>query len=153
MTSLGLLDSLAQELTPVAEDMGFCVFRQFIPPKKRDDEPFQNYVLVSLGDGSQEEDGAVQQVVITFGAEDRPLSGRRVFSAGAEDYQGYRDVVNMMEKVRQHLLRHRTIGGKYEMRLPVQWVYPESEENYPFYFGGLLLNFSVPGMTEELPYI
>lgn len=72
--------------------------------------------------------------------------------AGASDYQGYRDVVNMMEKVKQHLLRHRTVGGKFELRLPVQWVFPE-EENYPFYFGGLLMSFTIPGMTEDLPYI
>ena len=144
MTPFALLDALAQEIEPVAEEMGFKVFRQFIPPKKREDEPFQDYVLVSLGDGSQESEESTQQVIVTFGAEDCPC--------GASDYQGYRDVVNMMEKVKQHLLRHRTVGGKFELRLPVQWVFPE-EENYPFYFGGLLMSFTIPGMTEDLPYI
>lgn len=144
MTPFALLDALAQELEPVAEEMGFKVFRQFIPPKKREDEPFQDYVLVSLGDGSQESEESTQQVVVTFGAEDCPC--------GASDYQGYRDVVNMMEKVKQHLLRHRTVSGKFELRLPVQWVFPE-EENYPYYFGGLLMSFTIPGMTEDLPYI
>lgn len=146
MTPFALLDALAQELEPVAEEMGFKVFRQFIPPKKREDEPFQDYVLVSLGDGSQESEESTQQVIVTFGAEDCPSP------RGASDYQGYRDVVNMMEKVKQHLLRHRTVGGKFELRLPVQWVFPE-EENYPFYFGGLLMSFTIPGMTEDLPYI
>ena len=145
MTPFALLDALAQELEPVAEEMGFKVFRQFIPPKKREDEPFQDYVLVSLGDGSQESEESTQQVIVTFGAEDCP-------SCGASDYQGYRDVVNMIEKVKQYLLRRRIVGGKFELRLPMQWVFPE-EENYPYYFGGLLMSFTIPGMTEDLPYI
>lgn len=152
MTPFALLDALAQELEPLAEEMGFQVFRQFIPPKKRDDEPFQDYVMVSLGNGSQESEEATQQVVVTFGAEDRPSPGRGVFPGCSEDYQGYRDVVNLIEKVKQHLLRRRVIDEKFELRLPVQWVFPE-EENYPYYFGGLLLNFTLPGMTEDLPYI
>lgn len=145
MTPLFLQDGLEEEIKKVlslqltANSEGFHIYAQSLPPKQdaKDCSVFP-YCLISLGDGEQNSEFATQDVVITFGARDTKL-----------DYQGYRDIANAIESTRQHLIKNQIIGERFALQLPIRWVIPQAEDTYPFYFGAMILTYSLP-MVEQI---
>ncbi len=142
MTPLDLLNALEHGMGAVLADCGVLsgekwrVFKQNMPPRKaEDDEPPCPYCLIGMGDGSDEADGSTQDIVIVFGIKD-----------STSDRQGYQDVLNAIQRVRQHFNEHRYVEDRAEIKLPIKWIPPEDDSNHPFYFGALLLTFDIFGI-------
>ena len=84
-------------------------------------------VVVRLGEMTDNEERSLTQsnVNVTL------LMG--IYDDG-EECQGYRDVLNMQEKVRVDLLEHRVLAGKHLLLMPVKSRLLDAE-TWPVYFG------------------
>jgi hypothetical protein len=140
MTSLDLQDSLKTEIGSVLSRVltkggeAFHIYTQNLPPKKdaKDDSMFP-YGLIKLGDGEDDQDDASQDVVIVFATKDADQS-----------YQGYRDVMNCIQRVREYLREQPEIGKRYSVKNPIRWAAPDDSATYPYYFGAILVTFHIP---------
>lgn len=130
------------KLQSTAQDIGFNVYQQNLPSKlnAKDDSMFP-YCLISLGDGEQIEDSATQDVVLTFGVKDIKA-----------DYQGYRDIANAIESVRQLLIKEQVVAQIFQLKLPIKWTLPQTEEVYPYYFGAIVATYELPLITPTNQY-
>lgn len=140
MTPLFLLDALENQLKVILEHVGlrcgkpFQVYPQNLPPRKaKGDFSEFPYCKIELGDGSDDKDGSGQDVILVFGVRDDD-----------PEYQGYRDVMNGIESVREYFLKYPTLDGRFEVQRPIQWTIPDNPATYPAYFGALILRFSIP---------
>lgn len=159
MTAMMLLDALVARMeelfagwTLTAKDgsrQAVKVFAQYLPQPKavtvkpKGDAPIQapeGYgpadiescfpcVVVRLDEGRDKEEGALDaaraDVHILVGAYDE-----------SPDCQGYRDVVNVIEAVRQDLLAMpgRVLDRKWRLEIPTRW-YLFDDQPWPVWFG------------------
>jgi len=129
-------------LQSTANNIAFNVYTQNLPQKNgAKDESMYPFSVVALADGEQG-DEATQDVVFTFGVKDASLN-----------YQGFKDVVNAIEKVRQYLIANQEIEQRFCLKLPLRWTYPESTETYPFYFGAIIATYTIPKININNQYI
>lgn len=149
MTPLDLLDALADELKPVLQDVGLLeegeihIYKQS-PPQSKVDKDYSHfpYALFELGDGRDDDERATQDVVIVFGVHDK-----------TRDYQGYRDVMNLITRTRLYLIEHPIIGKRFTVLRPIEWAAPQSNTEHPFYYGAMLLKFEIPQPLVSSDYI
>lgn len=147
MTPLDLQDSLKEEFSKVLSGVlirsgeQFQIYTQNLPPKKdaKDNSMFP-YCLIKLVDGEDDQSDATQDVVVVFATIDKE-----------KDYQGYRDVMNAIQKVREYLKKTQEISGKYSVKYPIRWASPDDSDTYPYYFGAILVTFNLPqiGLVSE----
>jgi len=65
-----------------------------------------------------------------------------------DDYQGYRDSLNMIQKLYDHLMRKRVFDKKYRVEYPIEWSVTE-EDYYPYYYAGLETTWTVGKISME----
>lgn len=115
------------------EKVSINVYPQFLPAKtgKKDKSHFP-YILVIILDGDIKETES--------------NTCRVLFMAGTYDddtnHQGYKDVLNVMQKIYNYLARNRIIDKKYELKYPIDWQLSD-EDTYPYYFGAIETNWTV----------
>jgi hypothetical protein len=115
------------------------IYPQYLPAKKeQNDIAHFPYLLVKVMDGESKDEETEDTCKIAF-----------VVGIYDEDdkYQGYKDVMNIIEKIRQHLFRKRYFE-QFELMYPFSWVIHE-EDTYPFYFGGIETNWGIPKIIME----
>jgi hypothetical protein len=157
MIALNLQDALAARLNNMFSDYALFsksgaektvrVFTQYLPqPKgptvkphgKREEvqegtygsEDFEaNFpcIIVKFDEGTDKEENAPDATRIAV----RILVG--VYDE-SPDWQGYRDVMNIMETIRQELLTTRYLERKYKLEMPFEW-YLFEEQPWPVFFG------------------
>lgn len=159
MIELDLQDFLATELGQLFSGMllknpkndsmvPLNIYAQDLPATVQDASgnnlsPFP-YIIVRLNDGEGKDDdtGDTCKVMFIVGVFDDD-----------ESSQGHRDVMNILEKIRQHLFRKRLFQGKFACEYPYKWTLNE-EDVYPYFFGGLETNWTlakmIPDNEEEL---
>ena len=143
MTPINLLDNLVEILKEIlvlqstANETGFNVYSQTLPRKQsaKDDSMFP-YCIVSLGDGRQS-DNSTQDVIITFGIKDKN-----------NDYQGFRDIANAIEGVRQKFSKNPNINDIFDISSSIDWTISDGLETYPFYYGAIILTVTIPQTTN-----
>ena len=145
MTPLDLQDCLEKEIGDVLSkvliknDDTFHLYTQNLPSKKdAKDYSMFPYVLIKLGDGEDNLDAATQDVVMVFATRDTD-----------QNYQGYRDVMNAIQKVREYLKKTQEVGERYTVKYPIRWAAPDDSSTYPFYFGAILVTFNIPQIGLE----
>ncbi|MGN1130966.1 MAG: hypothetical protein ACI4Q8_06385, partial [Ruminococcus sp.] len=66
--------------------------------------------------------------------------------------QGNFDVLNAIEEIRQHYTKYPILNkrfvAKIDDRNSFEWSLPD-EDTYPYYFGGIQLNFEVSHCDRE----
>jgi hypothetical protein len=97
------------------------------------------YAIVRLTDGKIEQIDQNQTVtvLVIFGVYDM-----------AYDSQGHKDILHMIQKVEERFGKNALLAGKYECVMPINWAL-QDEDSYPFYVGGLTLNFETLGIRRE----
>ena len=165
MIELNLLDTLVEELTKLFKDyelkaksglqQNIKVFAQHLPQPQEfeviansdedlpeleesvepqgyseaDIEAFFPCILVVLDGTEIKEEGTTDAYKI-----------RVNFLIGTYDnnknLQGYRDVLDIIEKIRQYILTmpNRILGARYQLRMPMSSNLTD-EDTFPFYFG------------------
>ncbi|MGG1442095.1 hypothetical protein ABE354_08550 [Brevibacillus laterosporus] len=147
-----LQDALVNEIKALFSTMSFKnvkgeetelnVFAQYLPAKQTDEdgEYFPYAVVRILGGGtSNETDAANCNALIFFGLYDE-----------SEDYQGHKDLLNVLRKLETHLLKKRIIDRRYRIEFPFDWSVYQDETTFPYYFGGAQTVWTLPAIRQEV---
>lgn len=151
MTPSLLQDALVAEIKAIFADKelknaqnepaNLNVYPQFLPAKQsEDDADHFPYAIVRVLNGGtpDEENPSSCKVLIFFGLYDDD-----------QNYQGYKDVMNMLRGLETHLFRKQVIDSRYRIEYPFDWsVY--DEDTYPFYFGGAETTWTLPAVRQEV---
>lgn len=106
-------------------------------PKNKDEEDFP-YVLVRyIGHSDKSEGESTAKIHIFAG----------VYSM---DPQGWRELVNPLERIRQALLKKRTLAKKFRLVLPMESKIPPHDQPFPEWVGWLETEWTIPQPVEEV---
>lgn len=123
------------------EKRGVSVYEQDLPleMETEDEEEKTPFIIVRLSEGEQEQRESTEMVtvVIIFCARDT-----------AWNRSGYQDVLNMIQKVKERLLKNPLVGKYFTAELPLKWVVQEGE-THDIYYGGMELTFACPAIQRE----
>lgn len=108
----------------------------FLPPKGETDEPDYPFVISRLLSGEDNDEQGNVTVKILVGTY-------------AEDAQGFRDSLNLVEHIRQNLFKKRIIAKKFRIEYPFKWEQPE-EQPYPYWMAEMTTVWTVPRPIEEV---
>lgn len=155
MTLEGLLDAIATEMREALE--GFClrsakdnqrpvnVYTQNLPLKEgKGDENIYPYVCVCYDDSEIENPYDGKETInlyFVMGIIDR-----------GKDNQGYRDILQMSERIKQHFFRKGVIRNAFRLTYPVRTAI-QQEDTYPYFIGGIEAKCELFIVTEEDKYI
>ena len=66
--------------------------------------------------------------------------------------QGYKDVINIQEKIRQNLCRDHILDGRFVLQWPLTVSTNDdfSDSSYPFFFGKIMTKWKIPVMLQNL---
>lgn len=121
------------------------VYSQFLPAKRagQDADPFP-YAIVRVQDGnlSALSEPETCNVFIFFGVWDDSL-----------DFQGYKDVLNAITRLKIHLFAKQIIDKRYQITYPFDWAIDEDEKNHPYYFGGAQTTWKLPQVQQEVHFL
>jgi hypothetical protein len=155
MTPLALQEFLITEISTVLDGIklknqagelsSVAVFSQYLPVDENGQTVEQApYVRVILKFGKDPDEGGPYEWTVLF------VAGTYDNSA---DCQGYRDAVNILQKIYDHLMRRRVFGRKYEIGYPVKWKLIDGiwkltdESKYPYFRVGLETVWTVGKIT------
>jgi len=114
--------------------VSFNVYPQFLPAKKgiKDTAHFPYAtVIVKEGEDPNEVDPYTCKIVLMFGVYDTD-----------ENYQGYKDILNVLQKTYDHLMRTKIFKNLYSIEYPIFWAIHE-EDTFPYFFGALETNWTI----------
>ncbi len=175
MVATFLQDDLVKELRKIFEDFPLkspkgglskvSVFSQYLPVPKPSMPPLEDldpvlveeglaasnvaaepqpcpYIIVRVEDGKIDtiEGDQTIEVYLLIGVYDDDLNN-----------QGYKDVLNIIQKIYERFSKNPILSRMYECVMPIEWAMQE-EESYPYYVGGMSLNFITCPIRREDPY-
>ena len=172
MLELGLIDGLAAKLEALFDGYTLLnkakvlqqvrIFKQYIPQAvglafdDKDKSGMKGYaesdyeanfpcIVVKYIDHTDKEERRLDQSTTNM---------KLLFGIYDEDYmcQGYRDILNMMERVRDDLLVHRIVSGIYMLEMPLKTRLLEVD-TWPIYFGEMDLVFSTGRVVMGKDYV
>jgi hypothetical protein len=125
---------------PKGEKVNLNIYPQTLPAKQgsKDKDHFP-YVLVILTDGSDTEEinNATTNIMFLIGIYDLE-----------SNYQGYRDAINVINKISKHLISNRVFNDQYTVAYPFNWKLSE-EDTYPYYFAALMTSWETPKIIQN----
>lgn len=111
------------------------IYSQYLPAKKsQNDTNHFPYIVIKLldGDGKDEESNDTCRISFIIGIYDDDTN-----------YKGYKDLINVIEKIRQHLFSIRIFDNKYSIEYPYNWIIHD-DDTYPYFFGAIETHWTVP---------
>jgi hypothetical protein len=121
------------------EEVAMNVYPQYLPARTgQKDTAYYPFIVVKLlgGDDPNETDPNQCRILFYCGVFD-----------DAENYQGHKDCLTVMQKIYDHLMRNLVFGNKYEVEYPIKWALTD-EDFYPYYYGGLETTWTVGKITR-----
>ncbi len=102
---------------------------------------------------------AVPFVIVRFvTGEDTDQAGTATVRLIAVTYskhgQGWRDPLNVLERIRQAIITHRLLANQFDLQLPIKWDMPE-EQPWPYWIAWMTTTWAIgrPTLTEMEGYI
>ncbi|GEB35305.1 hypothetical protein [Brevibacillus parabrevis] len=147
MTPVLLMHSLKTFLEEVVVDVELTnpkgtlttpqVFLEALPQRKADSqEEDYPFIIVRAAGGEDLEDGSTASLNLIVGTY-------------SKDDSGFIDVLNIIEDVRQALLKKRVVGQSFRMELPLKWKLFD-EQPYPGWVGEMNTLWTIPQVQEEV---
>ncbi|WP_110291625.1 hypothetical protein [Lachnotalea glycerini] len=150
MTPLELRHDLASELETILNHMNFknqegndCklnIMEQNLPVQMDDDDtdPYP-YLLVRLMDGEMSEEEITQSVSINL-----------IIGIYSDDTnaQGADFVLNVIQDIICRFRKCPILNKKYVLNQKLKWAL-QTDDTYPYYFGGMELNWQAPNIQRE----
>ena len=151
MTPIELIDELADEYkrmfrdylykNPLGEEVKLSVFKHSLPINETDDETDPvPYIIVRLNSGEdkggKDSFNTVKLVCIICSWDD------------SLDSQGYRDILNIIQKIYHRFAVSPNLNGKAAFSGEFDWVLQE-DDYYPYYFGACSLTFNIAAIRRE----
>lgn len=120
------------------EEKGIQVFEQHLPRKvksqsRNPESTFYPSIIIYLDEG---EKGQVKALFIIATIDENG------------DNQGYKDAMNIVEKIMQNLSREPLVDGKYEIQDGFKWFYND-QDNYPYFFSWIETYWETPKIVRE----
>lgn len=151
MTPIYLRKAIKEELEQLFEgflssgEAGYggkkvSIFEQALPlGHATEEEDFMPYIIIRVMEGSVEEWSEAEsvKVILIFCTTD----------AGMER-SGHEDILNMIQKVKERLMRNPQMGAFFTAELPIKWMV-QDDDTYPIYYGGMELTFDCPAIQRE----
>lgn len=146
MTITSLMDNLAEFLRAAVKE--YCTIQKAgeipvevyagYPPIRTDSRETASfiYALVISADDTSDEQLSMATVEIGFSIYDE------------DKVDGWRSLFNLLEHVRQYILKYRFIADKNRMEFPVKLKIPD-EQPYPQWQGTITVNYTIGQPTEE----
>ncbi|WP_106494886.1 hypothetical protein [Lentibacillus sp. Marseille-P4043] len=127
------LKNLTNDYAPIK------IFEQHLPNKGKEKEDPYPCIIIRLADGSKTdpEEGNKTKVQFIIGVVDRNSNN-----------QGYKDAVNVANRITDNLERNPLINDQYELGLPINWAYHD-EDAEPYFFVGIETNWKTPQILRE----
>jgi len=122
-------------------DKKVSVYAQHIPDDDFQNDTYYPLIILSLQNVNDSEENAPEASTATVGF---------TFGVHGEEADAWKDLLNLMEHVRQHLLTHRTIGAAHRLVMPLKWETIERQP-YPFWFGYGTVTYTVAQPQEGFP--
>lgn len=147
MTIKFLLDAVEKDLKEVLKDYRLVnqrdkitkinIYQYNIPVKKEEeDEAHFPYIIIMPEMGELDMAEETVTTTISFGVYD-----------DNDNKQGFADILNMIEKYKNHLVHERVIDG-YEVLYPIKWEM-QDEDSHPAYFGGIAVTWKMRQMKTR----
>lgn len=106
-----------------------------------DTDIYVPYIIARIQDGSFEDWGEAHKVRVTLIICTYDPDTNR---------QGWRDVMSIITRIFRRFAADPHVGN-FTCELPIEWAKQDEVETYPYYFGGMQLSFSGPGVLIEDP--
>lgn len=139
-TPIQLAAAIKQFIDGVLQDNASLqprVYEGYLPQKLASNtESDFPYVIVRLHKGEDGESG-------------HPIIVNLIFGSESQDNDGYRDILNIMERVRLAFMKNRTLHGQFRLELPYKWELFE-DQPYPEWIGKAVTTWTIPSLTEEV---
>jgi hypothetical protein len=100
-------------------------------------------IIINARRGTQSLDSELVEVEVAIGAFDKKL-----------DQQGFRDVTNMVQRLKDRIREVNIIRERFPIRMPLKWeinkfVGGAASNYFPYFFGEMLLVFELPVMASQ----
>ena len=151
MTPIKLIKALAKELREelknfklLAEyqaDKKIAVYEQILPLDKFRSDTFYPNIVVYLVRVDEDGDDSIATVNLSIGV------------YGGENEEGWQDLFNIAESVRQYVLTHPRIGEKFPLVTPIYFApVPPSEEPEPFFFFDCIIRYRIATPRNSIDF-
>lgn len=167
MTPLRLIETLAKEIrretsnfTLQAEyqpDKKVAVYEGYIPVENFNNETYFPFIVVEVAgveDGEDYSVATIRIILAVYGGENAKYGGGRELKSGFKDYgDGWRDLMNLAEVLRQYFMRlpDGFVDKTFRLIKPVAFV-PRPDQPIPFYYGEMVAQFEVGHPPFPLDY-
>lgn len=64
--------------------------------------------------------------------------------------QGHKDTLDIIQHIVERFEKNPCLAGKFVLQHPLDWSLSD-EDTYPYYYGGLIMNFEVVAIGREDP--
>ena len=150
MTPRILIKTLAKSLREELKDFKLLaeyqpdrkirVYEQIMPLSHQDDDTFYPNVVVYLS--RIDEDGTDSIATVNFST--------AVY--GGEDSEGWQDLFNIAERIRQFVLTHPTVDEKFELEMPIYFApVPPAEQPEPFFYFDCFVRYRIATPRVSIP--
>ena len=155
MTALELQKDLAAEVENILKDVitkdvdgnqrsGVTAYRQFLPKVTEDDEDetkFFPYAIIRLSEGTTPDDFTpwLVTVDILLGCYDTDVN------MGGGD-----SILIMIRRIIDRFSQEALLSRKFRCESKMDWAV-QDEDTYPYFFGGVRLQFNIPKIGRSEP--
>jgi len=115
-------------------DKKVTVYAQYMPSDEFEDDTFYPCVVVTLRGVGDDGVDSLAAVTITLGV------------YGGERQDGWRDLLNLHETIRQYLLKTSVVADKYPREYPVLFEVLENQPT-PFYYAKIDAQFRIAWLS------
>lgn len=120
------------------------IYPQTLPAKmEEDDSEHFPYIIVRVVDGGSQSEG-------------EPDTCRAILLVGVydeqHDRQGNKIVLNVLQRIRTHLLSKRIVNKQFRIDYPCEWSVYDDEDLHPYYFGAVETNWTLPAIQQEVDF-
>ncbi|WP_121614789.1 hypothetical protein [Virgibacillus halodenitrificans] len=115
------------------------IFEQHLPAKGKQKEDPYPCIIIRLADGTgaEAEESSKAKIQFIIGVVDRDSNN-----------QGYKDAVNVANRIITNLKRNPLVDDRYEMEPTINWAYND-EDAEPYFFVGIETMWKVPQIKRE----
>lgn len=104
----------------------------FVQDNKTKNELFP-YIIVRLEEGSISSDKNTCQMVLILGVYNEDI-----------DRQGYKDLLNIMQKIMYHYATEKIIAQRYRIGEDMEWLIQDGDTIFPYYIGAISFEVELP---------
>ena len=130
------------------KDKKISVYAGYLPEENYRADTFLPFIVVELRNVVDTDEGSFAEIglcLAVYGGETLKDGSARELTSGFKNYgDGWRDLHNLAEKIRQSLLNlpSRILAEQFSLQLPIIYR-PQEVQPHPFFYGDMLMTFEI----------